>query len=68
MKICPEDWLEGIAMAVTGGIYCQFKQAEYILEDFKAEVQRIYAEGEVERDLLNAETAAQTAELSPVSV
>lgn len=64
MKICPTDWLEGIAMAATGGIYCQFKQAEYILEDFKAEVQRIHTTGEAERDALEAQYLAECARQS----
>lgn len=61
MKVCPADWIESIAMVASGGIYCQYKQAEYIMDGLKAEVQRIRAEGEAERDALTTAYAQASA-------
>lgn len=52
---CPDDVLEALAMIGSGGIYCQYDAARDILNDLKADLQRIHGEGQQELDRMKLE-------------
>jgi hypothetical protein len=58
--MCPDDWLEGLAMVATGGIYCQYDEARDLFNDYKSKLDQIHAQGQAELDSLKQQYAEQT--------